>query len=153
MIIYVLRKPLEGSVANNSIKHDCGAINIDATRIPLQEGEDTSVSPNENKVTEDLRGFRNKSSKIGSMNDDWKKGRWPANFMLLGDEASRALDSMSGHQKSGVAGQKSRAWGVAGKGSLSSAENGVGWKAYGSEGYADEGGASRYFKKFNKEQI
>jgi len=33
VIITILRKPLEGSVADNVLKHGCGAINIDATRI------------------------------------------------------------------------------------------------------------------------
>jgi hypothetical protein len=63
----------------------------------------------------------------------------------------KILDEQSGFQKSGVAGSKSRAWGVAGKGQLSSTEDGVGWKAYGSEGYGDEGGASRFFMQFKKE--
>lgn len=164
MIITLLRKPLEGTVAENTLKHGCGAINIDATRIPLLKGEDTSVTPQINKVTEAQRGFRNKSTKIGSMNEDWKKGRWPANFILTHLEGctsqdedwacaegcpAKEIDSQSGHQKSGVAGSNSRAWGVAGKGQLSSTEDGVGWKAYGSEGYGDEGGASRFFKQFN----
>ena len=63
----------------------------------------------------------------------------------------KILDEQSGFQKSGVAGSKSRAWGVAGKGQLSSTEDGVGWKAYGSEGYGDEGGASRFFMQFKKD--
>ena len=113
MIITLLRKPPEGSVANNTLEHRCGGLNIDATRI---------------------------------------SGRWPANFMIRGEEVAKSLDAQSGHQKSGVAGSKSRAWGVAGKGQLSSSDEGVGWKAYGSEGYDDEGGASRYFKIFSEEE-
>lgn len=145
--IILIRKPPEGTVAQNVLAHGVGGINIDATRIPLQEGENTGVTPQTNKVTEAQRGFRNKSAKIGSMNDDWKKGRWPANIML--DEVSaEMLDQQSGIQKSGVAGSKSRAWGVAGEGSLSS------WKANGSEGYGDTGGASRFFytTKANKKE-
>ena len=37
MIITILRKNLEGSVVENTIKHGCGAINVDATRIETDE--------------------------------------------------------------------------------------------------------------------
>ena len=144
--ITLLRKPLEGTVVDNVLKYDCGGVNIDASRIPLLEGENTSVAPIASKKgAKGSGGWKNKSEKTGTVTDDWKKGRWPANFILTA-EAEEAIDKMSGHQKSGVAGQKSRAWGVAGEGKMSSTEDGVGWKAYGSEGYGDEGGASRYFK-------
>ena len=36
MIITLLRKPVEGTVAENTLKHGCGALNVDATRV---EGE------------------------------------------------------------------------------------------------------------------
>ena len=88
--IILIRKPLSGTVAQNVLEHGTGGLNIDGCRVPLKEGENTSVTPNENKVTEDLRGFRIKSSKIGSMNDDWKKGRWPAN-VILDHEAGQLL--------------------------------------------------------------
>ena len=132
MIITLLRKPVEGTVAENTLKHGCGAINIGDSRIGLHVD----------------------------------KGRWPANFILTHLEGCtsqdedwacvegcpvKELDQQSGHQKSGVAGSNSRAWGVVGKGQLSSTEDGVGWKAYGSEGYGDEGGASRFFKQFKTE--
>jgi hypothetical protein len=74
MIVTLLRKPLEGSVADNTLKHGCGGINIDATRV----GCETMVS-------------RSMGS-LGVMHDDnWEskpieptesKGRWPANFIL-----------------------------------------------------------------------
>ena len=96
--IILVRKPPEGTVAQNVLAHGVGGINIDATRIPLQQGENTGVNPQTNKVTEAQRGFRNKSAKIGSMNEDWKKGRWPANIML--DEVSaKMIDLQSGIQK------------------------------------------------------
>lgn len=145
--IILIRKPPEGTVADNVLKWGVGGINIDATRIPLQKGENTSVPPQSNKVTEAKRGFRNDSVKIGSVNDDWKKGRWPANIMLDA-ESAQELDQQSGVQKSGVAGHKSRAWGVAGKPTIGK------WEAKGSEGYGDTGGASRFFytTKANKKE-
>ena len=149
--ITLLRKPLEGTVADNVLKYGCGGINIDTSRIPLLDGENTSVTPRAKAGAKGSGGWKNTSEKTGSVTDDWKKGRWPANVILT-SEASKAIDKMSGHQKSGVAGQNSRAWGVVGEGTMSSAEDGVGWKAYGSEGYGDEGGASRYFKTFTGDQ-
>ena len=41
MIITILRKPLEGSVAENTLKHGCGALSIDATRV--EHNEDIKV--------------------------------------------------------------------------------------------------------------
>tara|TARA_B100000927_G_C16473188_1_gene472353 strand:- start:1386 stop:1841 length:456 start_codon:yes stop_codon:yes gene_type:complete len=149
MIITLLRKPVEGTVAENTLKHGCGALNVDATRVegePCKWGTQTDIKGG---------GFGSKRPSEGNILrknvEGGFNGRWPANFVLFGCNAVKELDKQSGHQKSGVAGQKSRAWGVAGKGQLSSSENGVGWKAYGSEGYRDEGGASRFFKKFKKE--
>ncbi len=149
MIITLLRKPLEGTVAENTLKHGCGAINIDATRVGTEARTYKGSGKSEMVYSESRAGM---SDGRGKEMEFKVEGRWPANFILLGDEARNAIDAISGHQKSGVAGQKSRAWGVAGKGQLSSSENGVGWEAYGSEGYKDEGGASRYFKKFKKEE-
>jgi site-specific DNA-methyltransferase (adenine-specific) len=145
--IILIRKPPEGTVADNVLKWGVGGINVDATRIPLQEGENTGVTPQSNKVTEAQRGFRITTEKIGPMNDDWKKGRWPANIML-DVESAQELDGQSGIKKSGVAGSKSRAWGVAGRPTIGK------WEAKGSEGYGDTGGASRFFytTKANKKE-
>jgi DNA modification methylase len=145
--IILIRKPPEGTVADNALKWGVGGINIDSTRIPLQEGETIGVPPQPNKVTEAQRGFRITTEKIGSMSDDWKKGRWPANIMLDA-ESAQELDQQSGIQKSGTAGSKSRAWGVAGKPTIGK------WEAKGSEGYGDTGGASRFFytTKANKKE-
>lgn len=38
--IIVVQKPLEGTLAENLLKYKTGALNIDATRIPYEEGED-----------------------------------------------------------------------------------------------------------------
>ncbi len=73
-IITLLRKPLEGTVAENTLKHGCGGINIDATRVGTEVMTSTSMGS------------------LGVMHDDgWKSkpidpvestGRWPANFIL-----------------------------------------------------------------------
>jgi hypothetical protein len=96
MIITLLRKPLEGTVAENTLQHGCGGLNIDDTRIS------TSDSLGGGR----LKGSTDMSQTCGGsewdrpwMNDPSKRehyanvfrekvekaerlGRWPANFML-----------------------------------------------------------------------
>ena len=101
MIVTLLRKPLEGTVAENTLKHGCGAINIDATRVSTKEESyfkewDRNQSSAQNHVSfvpskeVDLRDFKPSG------------GRWPANFILLGQASAQHLDVQSSHQKSGV---------------------------------------------------
>ena len=76
-IIHVLRKPLsEGTVASNVLKHGCGGLNIDATRIahtePIKEmkaqtgGERLYAQSGRYETTTELK----------------PSGRWPANVIL-----------------------------------------------------------------------
>ncbi len=111
--IILIRKPLSGTVAQNVLEHGTGGLNINGCRVPLKEGENTSVTPNENKVTEDLRGFRNKSSKIGSMNRDCDKGRWPAN-VILDHEAGQLLGEAQRFFYCPKAGKREREAGLSG---------------------------------------
>ena len=80
-VIHVLRKPLsEGTVAANVLKHGCGGLNIDASRIagePWTWGTQT-----------DIRGGGYGSKRPGdgdvfatNVQSD-PKGRWPANVIL-----------------------------------------------------------------------
>ena len=78
MIITILRKPLEGSVADNALKHGCGAINIDDTRIGnlVQDTSKNGRSPDKHKSTVFQSGLKEDfEGKITT-------GRWPANFIL-----------------------------------------------------------------------
>ena len=72
--ICLARKPLsEKSVAANVLKHGTGALNIDACRV------ENGCDDLSRKATP-AKGWKNSSELNGSMNDDWKKGRWPANL-------------------------------------------------------------------------
>jgi len=191
MIITILRNPLEGTVAENTLKHGCGALNIDATRVGLEVMISSSMSS------------------LGVMHDDdWKSkpiepvestGRWPANFILThkdgcelkgtkkvksnghwtqkanigkfyeggwshqevdeGNKMSdgdgneevedwyceqdcpvRDLDQQSGHLKSGLPTGTKKA-GTGYNGNFPGGEM---------TGFGDEGGASRFFKKFKR---
>ena len=78
MINTLHRKPLEGSVVENTLKHGCGPINIDATRIGdiVQDTSKNGRSPDKHKNTVFQSGLKdNFEGKITT-------GRWPANFIL-----------------------------------------------------------------------
>jgi len=130
-------KPTEGSFADNALKWGVGGLNIEASRIKSAEALVRPISSANNEVYGKFKQF-------GSLDRREPSGRWPAN-VILDECAAKLLDEQTGIQKSGVAGKKSRAWGAGGETVLSSKEDGVGWKAYGSEGYNDIGGASRFF--------
>ena len=145
MIVTILRKNLEGTVVDNTLEHGCGGLNIDATRV----GNDVMVS-------------RSMGS-LGVMHDDnWESkpieptesnGRWPANVILTFREGEtetcpvKTLDRQSGVSKStgGRIGNKGGAYTHLGKTGFK--DNAV----KGDPGFGDEGGASRFFKQFKKE--
>jgi hypothetical protein len=78
MIITILRKPLEGSVAENTLKHGCGALNIDDTRIGslVQDTSKNGHSFDKQKGTVFQSGFKK------DFEGKTTTGRWPANFIL-----------------------------------------------------------------------
>lgn len=74
----LIRKPLsEKTVAANVLRWGCGGLNIDASRIGLTEGDDTS-----RKVLQTQSWKNTSTAGVGSVTDDWKKGRFPANLLF-----------------------------------------------------------------------
>lgn len=150
IVITVIRKPVEGTVAANALKWGCGGMNIDGTRI---------------EHTEDFSGMKGRSSlklnviRAGEDEASWKVrvqsgpeqqaalaklqnfGRFPAN-MILCPESAVALDEHSGFSKSPSTYTRSVA-----SGNVNAYSKGIGQDA-GVEAlnYADSGGASRFFK-------
>ncbi len=89
--ITVARKPLEGTVANNTIKHGCGGLNIAATRISTSDNlnggayaENPTHRAGEDMWTRDRKGdtncFRRGKEHAGEY--EQPTGRWPANLIL-----------------------------------------------------------------------
>lgn len=76
--IVVARKPLsEKSIARNVLQWGTGAINIDACRIPLEDGEDLSVDRENNRLMDtNGNGWGFKSVSRGNQD------RWPANLIF-----------------------------------------------------------------------
>jgi hypothetical protein len=85
MIITLLRKPLEGSVADNTLKHGCGALNIDATRVSFDDNESINFESRQRQQTASYKesGWSGHVAQVGSDIQMYKeKGRWPANLIL-----------------------------------------------------------------------
>ena len=91
----VARKPLEGTLAANAIKHNTGAIWVDGGRVPDPEWVRSPASSVENEkggVT--FGGDLNKQT--SGSND---VGRWPAN-MVIDQSAAQAIDAQAGGEVS-----------------------------------------------------
>lgn len=156
------RKPLIGTVVANVLEHGTGALNIDACRIAAKADDDIyAKNPNT------AGGFGHADATVygssrGAPVYDPSNGRWPANFVLshsdgcvqTGKEeveawdcvpecAVRMLDEQSGQRTSGVPGvgrREHETTSMAGKLGLTGKQE---------TGYADSGGASRFFMTFS----
>ena len=158
MIITLLRKPLDGSVVENTLKHSCGTINIDDTRV----GNQIMVS-------------RSMGS-LGVMHDDnWESkplaptestGRWPTNFVLIHKEGCdfKGTKKVKGVSASGGSSQstfgsyreelKGKPRTTTGCADKDGKEEVADWdcvKGCPVKELDKQEGASRYFKQFKKE--
>jgi hypothetical protein len=79
MIITLLRKPLDGSVAENALQHGCGAINIDATRVGTEARTYKGAGKTDKVYSESGAGMLDGRGKEMVFSVE---GRWPANFIL-----------------------------------------------------------------------
>lgn len=168
--IIVFQKPYDPEVGNsvaNITKTGAGALNIDAGRIPLQNGETYNINRFDDgmKPFGDGAGHSYTTLKTGSgkgqkgsvldqskterNGEDWEGsslGRWPANF-VIDNTVSSVLDAQSGHLTRGKMSPEIS------KRSTSGSPNGIYGKfdinAPLTETYGDSGGASRFF--FNVE--
>jgi DNA modification methylase len=135
--IVVARKPIEGTVANNVLKHGCGGLNIDASRI----------SP-EVPVNREIYSYSKcggSSFTVGGGSDGTREypaqshlqGRFPANLIHDGSEevVREFPQTTSGSGDKRSKGKTYDGWGF--KSRLSSGENNTG---------GDSGSAARFFK-------
>jgi DNA modification methylase len=78
--ITVARKPLsEKNLALNVLKWGTGGINIDESRVKTEDKTGREIYQ--------TQSWKNTSTKgVGSVNDDWKMGRFPANFIHDGSD-------------------------------------------------------------------
>jgi site-specific DNA-methyltransferase (adenine-specific) len=128
--IILAMKPLDGTFAQNALKHGVAGLNIDEGRIETEEN--CARLP---AMVKDSPVGMGKGIEMGGRGHD--KGRFPANFML-DEESAEMLDSESNTTTTGnrTIESKNRACG-----------NGSpfgNWNKKDSE-YTDSGGASRFF--------
>ena len=86
IVITLARKPMKSSTTDCILQNGCGGLNINKTRIALASGDDCSRKPTKKEGCKGSGGWKNASEYTGTMNDDWKKGRWPANLLLAHTE-------------------------------------------------------------------
>lgn len=87
--IIVARKPLDGTVAQNVLKWGVGALNIDACRVAIEQGDDVfAKNPHTRSKGKDSGIY----GKYDAAESDWSgaKGRFPAN--LVHDGSQMVLD-------------------------------------------------------------
>ena len=143
--VVVARKPLIGTVAENVLAWGVGGLNIDASRIEAADQEQLAKNWDRNQSTS-TDGVASFVSQSGVDLRDYAptSGRWPAN-VAFDEYTAGLLDEQSGEGKS-VKNNR-------GVGYNDSGVFGTGNTDFDSErGYADSGGASRFFyvSKANK---
>lgn len=127
------RKPLDGTVAANVLKHGVGGINVDGCRI---ESPDANLAAKEKNFDGMGYGGNSDTSEVPTYNPI---GRFPAN-LILDEEAAAMLDEQTGNLPSG--GQAPNT----GKNKNNGQVNFGGNFIRPETSYAGEiGGASRYF--------
>jgi DNA modification methylase len=134
--IILARKPLIGTVAANVERYSTGAINVDACRIDVVDGEDR---PTFQRETERSTNVYNDGLKRSARNGQSSVGRWPAN-LCLDEEAAAMLDAEVGDIRAGDGKNWSqRKSHGTGQGSTFLATKPTG------QHYSDTGSASRFF--------
>lgn len=136
--IVMARKPIEGTVAENTLQYGVGGLNIDGTRIG---NEMITTRANVNTKIGDNGIY----GKFGHYVDsEPREGRFPAN-VIFDEEAGRILDEQSGERGNGWK-KNYGATDYNGKQYDSSTNQCVfGGGFTGKNTYADTGGASRFF--------
>ena len=103
--IVVARKPVEGTIAENVLKHGVGALNIDATRIGFASEQDKASATPQGKVTSNMKAGAapdvDNSGRKEVERPDNSNGRWPANI-ILDEYTAELLDEQSGTLTSGA---------------------------------------------------
>jgi hypothetical protein len=160
--IIVFQKPYEGKPLNNIVNTGAGALNIDASRIPLTGGDEYTINTfddgakpwgngaghkytsrkvevlsNHSRSAESAKSkgiYGDSSEQETHQTPGQELGRWPANF-ILSEDVAPLLDAQSGNLKAGTATENSGAMGYHGGRRASTPEI----------GYKDDGGASRFF--------
>lgn len=87
----LVRKPLSGTVAQNTLDHGCGGLNVDGCRI---NGGPRTLTIHTGQIHE---GLSNSSYVMGTSfyGGTTEEGRWPSN-VILDEQASEQLEQQAG---------------------------------------------------------
>jgi hypothetical protein len=105
-IIHVLRKPLsEGTVASNVLKHGCGGVNIDGSRV--HSGPSSGGSISGATALGQASGWNAHANHTTQIDRSMSAGRWPANLILqhldgCKCEGTRQVKPSNGSGKAGA---------------------------------------------------
>ena len=138
--IIVARKPLDGTVAHNVLTWGVGAMNIDACRVPIEQGDDVfAKNPHTRSKGKDSGIY----GKYDAMQTDWsgEKGRFPAN--LVHDGSQLVLDLFPDTGKSSGGGMHTK--GTHGNARTNAYGEYSGCLPAKSIGIGDSGSAARFF--------
>lgn len=111
------RKPLEGTVAENVLKHGIGGLNIDSCRMAI--GDNAWPGPSEELSNVSRTAFGERNQKWGFGDDGFtghSKGRWPANIFVCpkpsGGEKNAGLEGYGVTSSAELTGRKEGSAGV-----------------------------------------
>jgi site-specific DNA-methyltransferase (adenine-specific) len=140
--IVVARKPLDGTVANNILKHGVGGMNIDGCRV------ETSDNFDKVKDRTDMTGkltIHHEGGNLEALEKLKTLGRFPANFIHDGSDEVLKLFPNTGKSTGGRIGKKAM-------GTVTNVP--AGQYEAGDPGYGDSGSAARFFycAKANKKE-
>lgn len=134
--IIVARKPLDGTVANNVLTWGVGAMNIDACRVAIEQGDDVfSKNPHTHSKGKDSGIYGTYKEQQGNWSGE--KGRFPANLVHDGSQMVLELFPDTG-KSSGGGGVK-----APGKNGIYGSYNGHEYPQQ--LGLGDSGSAARFF--------
>jgi len=135
--IVLARKPLDGTVANNVLKHGVGGINIDGCRVGSEGGGTNCYDRDESgRCLGHPTGNRSLGGGVMRHGDDSQAGRFPANFIHDGSDEVLELFPNNVKGEIGRVGRKS-----AGKYDATSFQMGIVTE----KGMRDSGSAARFF--------
>ena len=100
LTVFLFRKPLEGTVAQNVLKYNLGALNIDGCRVRHSDARDLERHQQGIAATKAKVGVRDSGfnvSNFSGTNDVKLEGRWPTNLLLVHD-ATCVKDGMKSIQ-------------------------------------------------------
>ena len=137
---WLLRKPLEGTVAKCVLKYGTGALHIDACRVPYESGEVNFDRKQRQQNSEGaIEGAFGAASLIGTEIDTYKEaGRWPANVTHDGSD-----EVLAGFPDAGNNWKKNYGEEYKGRQYAGGTFGGGGY--LGGFTYADSGSAARFF--------